>query len=268
MLRQINVVSLRMVQDELNVSEMTVRRDFAALEEMGVVRKTRGGVMLVGAQPGDVLYEHRETVEIAAKRAIGECAAGLIQPGDTIFLSGGTTCLQVAVALAQATDVVVVTNSVEALVRLSRNPSLTVLATGGRASHLDRDLTGPVAHAGVRQHRVSKAFVGASGVAAPGIFNSNLERGWIDQAMLECAASRYVLADHTKIGKESLMLVAEAGGVDHLVTDVRPDEHDLGWMGEAGIEVHVAEPPNRLNAAIDEPAGGMADASKSDPGPA
>lgn len=254
-----------MVQDELNVSEMTVRRDFAALEEMGVVRKTRGGVMLVGAQPGDVLYEHRETVEIAAKRAIGECAAALIQPGDTVFLSGGTTCLQLAVALAQATDVVVVTNSVEALVRLSRNPSVTVLATGGRASHLDRDLTGPVAHAGVRQHRVSKAFVGASGLAAPGIFNSNLERGWIDQAMLDCAASRYVLADHTKIGKESLMLVAEAGRIDHLVTDVRPDEHDLAWMREAGIEIHVAGPSELPNAVVDESTGDVADSSSPPP---
>ncbi|MFD0502170.1 DeoR family transcriptional regulator [Streptomyces chiangmaiensis] len=50
------VVSLREAQRALGVSVMTVRRDFTALEEKGLVRRTRGGHRRGSGGSGQALY--------------------------------------------------------------------------------------------------------------------------------------------------------------------------------------------------------------------
>ncbi len=70
---------------QFGVSEVAIRRDLARLEEAGLVRRVHGGVQLA-ARPGQSLqYDARLLERIAAKRAIGQAAAELIRPDDTIL---------------------------------------------------------------------------------------------------------------------------------------------------------------------------------------
>jgi DeoR/GlpR family transcriptional regulator of sugar metabolism len=231
------VVSLRKAKAELGVSEMTVRRDFAALEELGIVRRTRGGVIAVGGLVLDRPYEERQGLEIEAKEAIGLVAVSLIEPGDTIFLSGGTTCLALARALTTHQRLTVITNSVQALSVLMSNPALSVIATGGVADARDSDMTGPIAEATLRSFRANKAFVGASGMTPDGIFNASLARASTDRLMIEGAIEAYVLADRTKIGRASLAIVTELQQLSAVVTDVQPETEHAAWLSVAGINI-------------------------------
>lgn len=236
------VVSLKQAQAVLAVSEMTVRRDFAALEEMGLALRTRGGVIGVGRLAPDTSAAERQGRHPGAKAAIAEHAISLVDDGDTIFLSGGTTCLALARALAARADLTVITNSVAALTELMRNPRLTVIATGGQVSHLNDDMTGPVAEAMLAQFRTVKAFIGASGVNPDGVFNSNLARAATDRVMLQGAAEVFVLADHTKVGAAALTLVTPLSGVRRLVTDLPLRKPDQRWLTRAGVVAVVAMP--------------------------
>lgn len=235
------VVSLRSVQAELGVSPMTVRRDFAALESLGVVRRTRGGVVAVDRVAADRPYEERQWLEAEAKDAIGAFAASLVEGGDTIFLSGGTTCLALARALSRRAGVTVITNSVPALELLMANPALTVIATGGLVDPRDSDMTGPAAEAALMRFRAGKAFVGASGLTSEGIFNASLGRASTDRLMIEGSTEAYVLADHTKIGGASLTLVVELDAIGAVVTDSEPSTADAGWLRSAGVKLLVAQ---------------------------
>ncbi len=237
---QRGVVSIRELGEALGVSDMTVRRDIALLERSGALQRTRGGALSMTHAAADRSWDERQVLETDAKTCIGIAAASLVNDGDSLFLSSGTTSLALARQLGDRRDVSVVTNSVQALVELMEMPGITVISTGGRAIRSGGHLSGTLASQALRQLRAAKAFVGASGITRDGITNASLERGAIDRQMVEGSAEVYVLADHTKFGTASLALVAGLGDVTGVITDERTPEEHLDWLRRAGVSVHVA----------------------------
>ena len=237
LVRQKGILSLHEAREELGVSEVTLRRDFAALDRAGEVERTRGGIIAADRVAADLPYVGRESRDWEAKRAIGQCAAQLVRDGDTIFVSGGTTCLALAHALTGRRDLTVITTSVSALTVLMPQPGIQVIATGGVASAHNRDLTGSDAEESIKRYRASKAFVGASGVSAEGIFNASLPRAATDRAMVHSSITSFVLADHTKIGLTALSLVAPLGRFQTVVTDAPPSAELCDSLWTAGVRV-------------------------------
>src|SRR5687768_1183537 len=82
---------------ELRVSGSTIRRDLEALEGQGLVRRTHGGVVWLGGQhwatgtTRPYAFDQRMGYQQEAKRAIARAARGLVQPGQTVLIDGGTT---------------------------------------------------------------------------------------------------------------------------------------------------------------------------------
>lgn len=248
LIRRNTVVSLKQVQTELGVSEMTVRRDFAALDELGLVRRTRGGIIAVERVAPDVPYTERTAHEAEAKATIAALAASCVEPGDTIFIGGGTTCLAFARALGTQEEVTVVTNSVQVLVTLMPSTTVSVVATGGVASKDNQDLTGPLTRQSLAGFRTQKAFIGISGVTPDGVFDASEDRGEINRLMSENSAATYLLADHTKLGRSALTLVVPVDRVDTLVTDSVPSAADVEWLEGSGMTTVLA-PPRRSRSA-------------------
>ena len=202
-----NVLSSKQAQAEFGVSEMTVRRDFAALVASGHARKTRGGIVAAGHYAPDRSYTQRLVLAPEAKASIAVLAATFVEDGDTVFVSGGTTCLALAKQLSTRTDLTVITYSVPGLVALMANPGIEVFASGGLASWRGDDMTGPLAEAGLQRFRARKAFISAAGVTSDGVFNTGVARAAADAVMAQRSNEVYVLADHTKIGRVSLVSV-------------------------------------------------------------
>ena len=234
------VVTIRDLGRELGVSGMTVRRDLEVLERAGALQRTRGGAVSTSWAVLDRPYDVRQELETAAKDAIGQLAATLIDDGDSIFLSSGTTSLAVARHLLGRRNITVVTNSVQALALLIDNESLTVISTGGRASRAGGDLSGSLAERAMAEFRVRKAFIGASGITHHGATNSSLERAAIDRLLVDGATEVVIVADHSKFGQDSLALVAGLDRIAAVVTDDGVDDVHLDWLRGAGVVVHVA----------------------------
>ena len=81
-------------------SDMTIRRDLEVLAEQGMIERYRGGassVTLRGEEPPFALRAH-EGLDV--KRRIAAEVAGLIADGEAVLIDSGTTCLEVARALA------------------------------------------------------------------------------------------------------------------------------------------------------------------------
>jgi DeoR/GlpR family transcriptional regulator of sugar metabolism len=242
------IVTIREMGDELGVSGMTIRRDLDVLERSGVLRRTRGGALSTARSAIDRPYDERRQLETDAKNQIGNLAASLIEEGDSLFVSSGTTSLAFARQLAGRERITVVTNSVQALAALADEPGLTVISTGGRASREGGHLSGTLAEQALAQFRVRKAFIGASGMTPEGVTNSSLERASIDRLMVEGAAEVYILADHSKFGQVSLALVAPLEEITAVITDDAVAEADLDWLREAGVPVHVARTKHERQA--------------------
>lgn len=208
--------------DRLAVSDMTIRRDIDQLARRGLVERVHGGAAAIGLrsseEPGFVA---KSALARAQKLAIARATASLVEPGESIALSAGTTTLAVARELLPVADLTVITNSppVADLMHDPARPDRTVVLVGGERTPSDA-LVGPVAVATLRTLHVDTLVLGVHGITArEGLTTPNLVEGQTDRALVECARRLLVVADHTKWGVVGLSTIAELRQVDVLVTD-------------------------------------------------
>ena len=79
-------------------SEMTIRRDLAALEQMHKIILTRGGARTIPSRYGlhEDIYSAREQLNDDAKQKIAAKAVELVEPDTGIFIDSGTTAMAFA----------------------------------------------------------------------------------------------------------------------------------------------------------------------------
>lgn len=101
MLKQKNAISIKELTKRLNVSEMTVRRDLSLLEGDNVVELIPGGAIFqayIDTNLGEDIYSiaNEEARRTREKIRIGQKAASLIEPNDTVIIDVGSTTEYVA----------------------------------------------------------------------------------------------------------------------------------------------------------------------------
>src|SRR3954468_9881617 len=206
----------------LNVSEMTVRRDIATLAGRGLVARVHGGATALDGRSADEPgFLAKSAMALREKAAIARVAADLVQPGDSVALSAGTTTYAVAEALLGVADLTVVTNSLPAarLLHESARRDLTVVLTGGVPTPSDA-LVGPVAIGALRGLHVDWLFLGVHGIDEhAGLTTPNLVESETNRALLTAARQVVVVADSSKWHIVGLSSMAALSEVDVLVMD-------------------------------------------------
>lgn len=215
------------------VSEHTIRRDLLALQAQGALQKTHGGaVMLNTARLG---FAARAGVLARAKDAIGQAAAELIEPGQTVILDAGSTTLAMARAL-QVRPLTVITNALDVAALFDRDDAVQLVLTGGTWQPQARALWGPAAHALLANCRADWAVPGACAVDARlGATAIDEADAAVKRAMIAAAARTMILADHSKQHGVSPFTVATWLQVHTLVTDRAWPE-----VAALGVSVRVA----------------------------
>jgi DeoR/GlpR family transcriptional regulator of sugar metabolism len=206
----------------LGVSEMTVRRDIATLAGRGLVTRVHGGATaLDGRSTDEPGFLAKSAMALVEKAAIARAAADLVQPGDSVALSAGTTTYAVAEALLGVPDLTVVTNSLPAarLLHESAREDHAVVLTGGVRTPSDA-LVGPVAVGALRGLHVDWLFLGVHGIdEQAGLTTPNLVECETDRALMACARQVVVVADSSKWRVVGLSSIAALDEVDVLIVD-------------------------------------------------
>lgn len=220
----------------LQVSEATVRRDVAELEEQGVVTRSWGAVELAGA--GDDPFQEALTRQGQGKERIAYAAAKLVQPGQTVILDIGTTVHHLALAL-QDIPLTVVTPSLAAFEVFRNQPNISVVLLGGRWSEPYQCFEGdPVVDALARQ-QADIAFLGCSGVGDTGrIRDTSYTQAAMKRAMHAAASRTYLLADAQKFPGQGNSAPFDLAVVDGLITDLDPLPEKLAEQ-VAAIDLEV-----------------------------
>jgi len=167
-------------------------------------------------------------------------SAALVEPGDALYLNGGTTTLQVFRHL-RATRLKVATNHVGiALEAADRDIELLLL--GGHYRAPSNSVVGPFATEALRRTHATKAFIGVEGISVgSGLTTPVAAEAEIARVMIEQTRGRVVVvADHSKIGAVADFVIAPLEEVDALVVDEGCSEAYWQRLTEAGIEVIVA----------------------------
>jgi DeoR family fructose operon transcriptional repressor len=237
LLRDHQVARVSAMSELFGVSEVTVRRDLEVLERRGVLERTHGGAVRSQRMRREPRYGEAAAANPEAKRSIGRTAALLVQPGDTVFLNGGTTTLQVF-RHVDAGDVAFVTNHVgiaaEAIER-----DLDLLLIGGRVRSASNSAVGPFATEALRQVFATRSFIGVEGISLrSGLTTPTEAEAEVARLMIERTRGEVtVVADSTKIGTIADVVIAPLERVDRVVVDAAADPELTEPIAAAGVEV-------------------------------
>jgi DeoR/GlpR family transcriptional regulator of sugar metabolism len=228
----------------LEVSEMTIRRDLAALAEGRLVEKVYGGAVLPRRSAMEPHFVAKRSLNAGAKEAIGARAVELVRDGMTISLSAGTTTWQVAKHLDHRFhDLTFITNSMNVAMALEDNGWQAVVVSGGSFRTPSDALVGPFAVQTLRQLNADLLFLGVDSLDPKvGLTTPNISEAETNRALVAGARQVVVVADSSKLGQISLATFASLDDVDVLITDTGADPRALQSCRAAGLEVRVVEP--------------------------
>lgn len=218
----------------LSVTPVTARTDLAALEKEGLLVRTHGG-----ATPAyhPKLFERMQTGG-QFKEKIARAAAAMIEDGDTVMITAGTTTALIAKYLLGKRDVHIVTNSTLLLTYARTNPHLHLTLIGGEFRASEEGMVGPMALATLDQFHVSKAFIGIDGASAKQGFTAYyLESAELVRKMAEQADQVIAIGHSSKFGKHGFARILPFDGVDTLITDQQLAENFETELTSAGVRV-------------------------------
>lgn len=235
-----NAVTVGELAGVLGISQATLRRDLAALEEQGLLSRTHGGARPYGAA-AELPIRLRKTQARAAKEAIARKVADLLPVGRiAVALSGGSTTAEVARRLAGRNDLTIITNSLTTAAEIATHQNLRVIMTGGAVRSSSFELVGSLAEHTFNAINVNVAILGADGVTADGGATTHDDtEARTNRAMASHAQRLIVVADARKIGRLTLARVADAAAIDDLVTDDAADPAELDRLRSKGVTLHL-----------------------------
>lgn len=234
-------LSVPQLAEQLDVSDMTVRRDLRRLEADGEVLLVHGGVRLPHAHLRSTEFVTRSRVRAEAKEQIARHVAATLPQDAVIAIDAGTTTYPIAHALPSSYGGAIVTPSVPVIHALLGRPEVRVVGLGGDLHQTSQAFVGPLAVEAARRLRVRTFFLAASAVDARGVYvEADAERP-TKLALMDTADEVVLLADHGKFERTAPVQLCPLERVDRLVTDASTPAEQLRSFTDSGVLVEVAD---------------------------
>ena len=239
--RERGAVSIKDLAALVGSSEVTVRRDLKQLEAAGELRREHGGAVPTAEQPREPTYAEKSRTASGQKSSIARLAADFVNDGDAIVIGAGTTTMALAEQLRNRNELTVMTNSLLVAQAFADSPRIEVMLTGGMLRGSIFAMVGSVAERALAGLHADRTFLSGNGLTARnGLSTPNQMVAGVDRALAEAGHEVCVLADHTKIGRNSVIQTVPTAQIGTLVTDARSSTDELDLIRNAGTQVHVA----------------------------
>jgi DeoR family fructose operon transcriptional repressor len=234
--------SFRDLAEVVGISESTVRRDLRAMVADGLVSATRGGVSQ-HVRPGTDPAGATPPDPVAAERAaIAARAAALVEPGNAILLGPGRTTVALAGCLTDRGPLTIITNSVPVTTELLHVDHIDLVMVGGTLRRSISAFVGPLTEQSLTGLRGAQVFLSGEGVTVDrGLTTPNVFAAATDIALVAAGRQVVVLADHTKIGRDTMCQTVPTQRIDLLITDSKADPTVVTALVDAGVDVVIAE---------------------------
>ncbi|WP_017902413.1 DeoR/GlpR family DNA-binding transcription regulator [Pseudomonas asplenii] len=230
-------VSVDELARRFETSEVTVRKDLAALESNGLLLRRYGGAI---SMPQELVSDAVHSVS-KYKQAIARAAVGRLREHARIIIDSGSTTASMIPELGFQPGLVVMTNSLHvarALSELEHEPVL--LMTGGTWDPHSESFQGQVAEQVLRSYDFDQLFIGADGI--------DLERGTttfnellgLSRVMAEVSREVVVMVESDKIGRRIPNLELPWSSIHTLITDERLPQEAREQIQARGIHLICA----------------------------
>ena len=230
-------VSVDTLAKQFDTSEVTIRKDLAALESSGLLLRRYGGAV---ALPREITEARRDEFS-EQKRLIAKQAARLIRDHNRIIIDSGQTTSALVSELAHKKGLVVMTNALSIaneVHALENEP--TLLMTGGTWDATSEAFQGQIAEQVLRSYDFDQLFIGADGIdIARGTTTFNELIG-LSRVMAEVAREVIVMVESAKIAKKIPNLELSWQQVHTLITDDGLSKDEREALIKQGIRLIIA----------------------------
>ncbi len=231
---QLSVIEL---SEQFNVSEVTIRQDLQALSKQGLLLRTRGGALSTNTLP-EHSFDVRQQQKSAQKVRIGQAAASLVAPGDTIILDASTTAQAMIPFIKEYSELTVITNSLRVAISLLDTPQIQVILPGGSLRRESISLVGQQQGDVAQNLNVGWGFFGLRGITVEeGLTDVNLEEVAMKRAMAERCRKIVGVADARKWGNVAAATFATLDQVHTLITDEATPPDLIDQIRQHNVEV-------------------------------
>lgn len=201
LLKKEGKVEVKRLKDMFSVTEDCIRKDLNKLEREGMLVRIYGGAILNKPNPMDKSLERRININREAKLTIAEKAFGLIKDNTTIYLDASTINLLLAEKLAASSmKLTVVSNMIDIIPILIKNPGLKVISCGGIANATLNSFIGAASIEFIKQYHFDQAFLGSSGLDLSTEYFTTFEAedGITKKTVMQCSRNTYMLMEKEK----------------------------------------------------------------------
>lgn len=227
-------ISVSDLAKKFGVTMVTARADLISLEEEGYIVRTHGGAM--PAFHPKIMERIRSKKDL--KAAMARAAAQLIDDGDTVIITAGTTTALIPKYLLGKRDIHIVTNNTLLLTYVRANPQLRVTLVGGEFRPAEEGMVGPLALQAIGQFHVAKSFIGVDGASVKQGFTANsVESADFVRKMADQADRVIAVADSSKFGTAGFAKILPFERVHTLVTDSFLQKEFEDKLIEANVKV-------------------------------
>ncbi|WP_325176660.1 DeoR/GlpR family DNA-binding transcription regulator [Paenibacillus alkalitolerans] len=232
-------ISIDEIMRRFGCSEATARRDLNMLAETGKIIRTLGGAYFERASSLEVPFQDKKSVLLSEKLAIAAKAVSLIEEGDVIGLTGGSTTFLIAKEIKHLNNITVVTNAVNIAMELAESDTVQTVLTGGVLRGKSYELCGPLAEGVLAKLNIGKMFAGIDGInLEQGLMTYSELEAHIGRLMIERSKQAVAVFDHTKVNRTSLFTMAPLSSVQACITDKKLEPAWESHLQALRIEMH------------------------------
>lgn len=220
-------VTVQQLCDNLFVSGATVRRDLSELESSRLIRRTRGGAVLIEGTNNEDPLDFRENQNVMQKQIIAGIACSHIKDGMTLFLDSSSTIYYLGRQLNQFNNLTVVTNGLKTALHLSDYKNINVSCTGGNLRENSKALVGHSTMEYISRLNADIAFMSCRGFTFEnGASEANEDEFYIKRQFIANSKQSILLCDSSKMDLDFICRIAPLSRFSAIITE-RKDINDL-----------------------------------------
>lgn len=233
------VMSIAKLVDIMGVSHMTIRRDIQKLEQDGKVVSVFGGVQLLERLITEPKRDDKTSLFHVQKVMIGKKAAELIPKQTTLYLDAGSTTLEIAKAIVEREDLLVITNDFGIADFLMKYGTCELMHTGGRICKKNRSCVGELSAQFLRKITIDIAFISTSSWSLQGLTTPDENKIPVKRAIIESSQKRILVTDSSKFGKMATFSLCSLETFDRIICDHNLTENVKEKLKAMNIELNL-----------------------------
>lgn len=244
MIKEQGEVSVPVLAQKFNVSQVTIRRTLKKLEDAGLINHAYGKAHIVDTSRTEISFNERVKINHQGKHRMAQIAQRFIAENGikSIYLDGSSSALEVAKILPQNSPITIFTNSFSVLEVLREKPRIRTFIIGGFIDWDDLSSTDITTEDQCKQIYVDATFTSCGGFSENGTFNNGYAGAQIRRIMMKNSMCNYLLADHTKFNNQGVFLLTTWENIDVLITDETLPHSFLEKMRTLNVSVCCETP--------------------------